>query len=79
MRWSPPSGFSVAWLQRGCGTCGFTLAQKPYSLACSFSQSPTGRLSANSMLTIDFTFLKPYFHGATRRSGAPFCLGIGLP
>ena len=23
--------------------------------------------------------LNPYFHGTTRRSGAPFCAGIGLP
>src|SRR6478609_11853327 len=79
MRSLLPSGFSVAWLQRGCGTLGFTLAQKPYSLDCSFSQNETGRLSVNSIETIDFTFLKPYFHGDTTRSGAPFCLGIGLP
>ncbi len=59
MRSSLPSGFSVAWLQRGCGTCGLTLAQKPYSLDCSFSQNETGRLSLKSMLTIDLTFLKP--------------------
>ena len=79
MRWSLPSGFSVAWLQRGWATAGFTLAQKPYSLDCSPSQKVLGFLSVNSTLTIDFTFLKPYFQGATRRSGAPFCLGIGLP
>src|SRR5262249_40423064 len=78
-RWSLPNGFSVAWLQRGCGTLGFTLAQKPYSLSASFSQNEIGRLSLNSMLTIALTFLKPYFHGATSRSGAPFCLWIGLP
>ena len=33
-----PISSSVAWLQRGCGTCGLTLAQKPYSDACSASQ-----------------------------------------
>jgi hypothetical protein len=33
----------------------------------------------NSNRTIDFTDLKPYFHGTARRSGAPFCFGAGLP
>src|SRR6476659_2365673 len=78
MRSLLPSGFSVAWLPLECGNCGLMLAQKPYSLDCSFSQNVDGRLSLNSTETIDFTFLKPYFHGATRRSGAPFCLWIGL-
>jgi len=29
--------------------------------------------------TIDFTPLKPYFHGTTSRSGAPFCPGSTRP
>src|ERR1044072_6108032 len=70
---------SVAWLQRGCGTSGFTLAQKPYSAACRPSQNVFGRLSVNSKRKIDLTDLKPYFHGTARRSGAPICFNAGLP
>ena len=29
-------------------------------------------LSRNSIFTIDFTFLNPYFHGTIKRTGAPF-------
>src|ERR1700757_885675 len=74
-----PSTRSVAWLQRGCGTSGLTFAQKPYSLDCSFFQNETGCLSVNVNLKIDLIDLKPYFHGVTRRSGAPSCFGTGLP
>jgi hypothetical protein len=35
---SLPATRAVAWLQRGRGTAGFTLAQKPYSLSWSFAQ-----------------------------------------
>src|SRR4029077_2432283 len=74
-----PSTRSVAWLQRGCGTSGLTLAQKPYSFSPTVSQNDTGRFSTNEKRTIDLTDLNPYFHGNTKRSGAPSCLGTGLP
>ena len=40
-----PINSSVAWLQRGCGTCGLTLAQKPYSAPATppSSSSAAGR------------------------------------
>ena len=50
---------SVAWLQRGCGTSGLTLAQKPYSDACNASHKPFGRASVNVKRTIDFTDQRP--------------------
>src|SRR5678816_4492734 len=70
---------SLAWLQRGCGTSGLTLAQKPYSEDCSCSQKVFGRWSVKLKRTIDLTDLKPYFHGTARRSGAPICFSAGLP
>src|SRR5215471_167419 len=79
LRSSLPSTRSEAWLQRGCGTSGFTFAQNPYSLDCKASQYDFGRLSVNSNLTIDLTDLNPYFHGNASRSGAPSCFGTGLP
>src|SRR5215813_10468028 len=78
-RSSVPNTRSVAWLQRGCGTSGFTFAQKPYSLGPTFAQNVTGRLSVKVNRTIDLTDLKPYFHGVIKRIGAPSCFGIGLP
>ena len=69
----------MAWLQRGCATCGLTLAQKPYSDACSASQNVYGRSSAKVKRTSDFADLKPYFHGTARRKGAPNWLASGLP
>src|SRR3569833_1022242 len=74
-----PMTSSLAWLQRGCGTAGFTFAQKPYSEDCRSSHMPTGRLSTNEKRTIDFADLKPYFHGTARRNGAPCCLASGWP
>jgi len=38
-----------------------------------------GWRAVNSIFTINLIPLKPYFHGVTSRSGAPFWLGIGLP
>src|SRR5262249_60247956 len=70
---------SLAWLQRGCGTCGFTFAQKPYSAGCSASHMPFGRLSVKLKRTIDLIDLKPYFHGSASRSGAPCCRASGWP
>ena len=70
---------SVAWLQRGCATSGLTLAQKPYSDACSASQKVFGRWSVKLKRTIDLTDLKPYFHGAASRIGAPIDFATGLP
>jgi hypothetical protein len=55
------------------------LAQKPYSLPWTSSQKLTGRISVNWKRTMPLIDLKPYFHGTARRSGAPFCLGMGLP
>ena len=78
-RSSTPISFSVAWLQRGCGTSGLTLAQKPYSEACIASQKVFGRLSVKVNRTIDLTDLKPYFHGIASRSGAPCDFDTGLP
>src|SRR6202022_2913508 len=74
-----PSTRSLAWLQRGCGTSGLTLAQKPYSLPCTVSQNETGRFSVNENRTIDLTDLNPYFQGSTKRNGAPSCLGTSFP
>src|SRR5262249_24336229 len=74
-----PSTSSLAWLQRGCDTSGLTLAQKPYSDACSASQNVFGRLSVKVKRTIDLIDLKPYFHGTARRNGAPICFATGLP
>ena len=79
LRSSVPSIRSDACDQRGWGNFGFTFAQKPYSLGASFSQKLFGRLSVNSMETMDLMLLKPYFHGVMSRMGAPCCWGRGLP
>ena len=39
----------------------------------------TGSLSVNDTRTIDLMLLKPYFHGTTRRIGAPFWFGSTSP
>ena len=39
----------------------------------------TGCLSVKVKRTRPLADLKPYFHGVAKRSGAPFCLGAGLP
>src|SRR5438309_1223538 len=78
-RSSVPCRRSVAWLQRGCATAGFTLAQKPYSVGWVLCQEFNGCLSVKLMRTIDLTDLKPYFQGTTRRIGAPSCFGMVLP
>ena len=70
---------SVFWLQRGWSTVGLTLEKKPYSLGCRSFHAVGGRFSTKSIATIDLMLLKPYFHGTTNRSGAPFCCGSGLP
>src|SRR5947209_4976923 len=70
---------SVAWLQRGCGTLGFTLAQKSYSSGPSVFQNVAGWSAVNSMRAIDLALLKPYFHGTTNRTGAPCCFRRGWP
>src|SRR5215472_1835866 len=74
-----PIEVSVAWLQRGCGTCGLTLAQKPYSEGPEISQKVFGRWSVKVKRVIDLIDLKPYFHGTARRSGAPCDFATGLP
>src|SRR5262249_57559012 len=74
-----PMNSSVAWLQRGCGTCGLTLAQKPYSDAWSTSHRPLGRWSVKVKRTIDLIDLKPYFQGTASRIGGPITFGGGLP
>ena len=38
-----------------------------------------GCFSTNRIFTMDLMLLKPYFHGTTRRSGAPFWLGSTSP
>jgi hypothetical protein len=43
------------------------------------SQELTGCWSTKRSLTIDLMLLKPYFHGTTSRSGAPFWLGRTSP
>src|SRR3982750_4388929 len=80
-RRSPPRPIrpSAAWLQRGCGPSGLTLAQKPYSDACNASQKLFGRWSVNVKRVIDLIDLNPYFHGTASRSGAPIDLATGLP
>src|SRR3546814_17943850 len=70
---------SVFWLQRGWSTFGLTLLKKPYSDGCRSCQAVSGIFSTNLISTIDLMPLKPYFHGTTRRSGAPFCCVRGLP
>src|SRR5258707_11365623 len=79
MRSFVPRTRSEAWLQRGWGTRGLTLAQKPYSFGPEISQNVFGRSSVKAILTIDFTLLKPYFQGVVNLSGAPFDFWIGLP
>src|SRR5262249_40708814 len=74
-----PISSSVAWLQRGCGTCGLTFAQKPYSDACNASQKLRGRWSVNVKCVIDLIDLKPYFQGTARRNGAPCDFDTGFP
>src|ERR1039457_2712374 len=41
--------------------------------------SVCGCLSVKLTFTMDFAFLKPYFHGLTTRMGAPFWLGSTSP
>ena len=50
-----------AWLQRGCGTAGFTFAQKPYSFLFRLPQNVGGSSSlvTKLMRLILFTLLKP--------------------
>ena len=43
------------------------------------SHEPTGCFSTSRMRTIDLMLLKPYFHGTTSRSGAPFWFGSTSP
>jgi len=38
-----------------------------------------GCVSVKRMFTTDLPPLNPYFHGATSRSGAPFCGSSGFP
>ena len=38
-----------------------------------------GCFSTSLIFTIDLMLLKPYFHGTTRRIGAPFWFGSVLP
>jgi hypothetical protein len=38
-----------------------------------------GTCSTSEMRTIDLMPLKPYFHGTTSRSGAPFWFGSTFP
>ena len=42
---------------------------------------PAGQraFSTSRMATIDLMLLKPYFHGTTKRTGAPFCRGNTSP
>ena len=70
---------SLFWVQRGWSTLGFTLEKKPYSLDWASFQLVNGIFSTKVIATIDLMLLKPYFHGTTSRSGAPFCCGSGLP
>ena len=42
-------------------------------------QNVSGWWSVKVIRTIDLIDLKPYFHGTTRRNGAPFCFSSGLP
>ena len=77
--WVPAMRRSVFWLQRGWSTSGLTLEKKPYSEGCRSCQAVSGMRSTNLISTIDLMLLKPYFHGTTSRSGAPFCCGSGLP
>ena len=43
------------------------------------STSSSAACSTSAILTIDLMLLKPYFHGTTSRSGAPFWLGRSRP
>ena len=43
------------------------------------SRSSAAASPASRIFTIDLMLLKPYFHGTTRRSGAPFWLGSVAP
>ncbi len=54
--------FSVAWLQRGCDTCGFTFAQKPYSAPAPLPEA-LGPLVGEGELHDRLDGLKPYFQG----------------
>ena len=42
-------------------------------------QAVRGSCSMKRILTIDLADLKPYFHGTTSRTGAPFCFGSTSP
>ena len=64
---------SLAWLQRGWATAGFTLEKNPYSDACDMFHEVFGMRSTKVIAMIDLIPLNPYFHGTTSRSGAPFC------
>ena len=57
---------------------GFTFAQNPYSLGQAVPRTRPAFVS-EAEATIDLIDLNPYFHGVTRRIGAPFWLGSGLP
>ena len=71
---------SVAWLQRGWSTVGFTFAVEAVLAAAPPGSSVVGGWrSVKRISTIDLMPLKPYFHGTTSRSGAPFWLGSTLP
>ena len=70
---------SLFWLQRGWSTAGFTLEKNPYSDGCDWCQAVSGMRSTKVIAMIDLMLLKPYFHGTTSRSGAPFCCGRDLP
>ena len=72
-----PMSFSNSWLHLLCGTLGFTFAQKPYSLGAIVSQKDFFLSFKNSIFTIDFIDLKPYFQGNTNLIGAPFQIIIG--
>ena len=64
----PPSASLYTITATYCGSCG----------ACTF-QAVFGWVSVRRMRTIDLMPLKPYFHGTTSRSGAPFWLGSVRP
>lgn len=74
-----PSTRSEACDQRGCGTSGFTFAQKSYSRGTNVAQNVGGCCSTNSTRTIDLMLLYPYFHGVTSRTGAPCCFVNSCP
>ena len=44
-----------------------------------FSHAVVGCFSTKRIRTSDLALLKPYFHGTTTRTGAPFCAGSTSP